>query len=217
MFAKGNGEHMRRRARSVSLCVGLLTACLSLAALTAAPAGASPVSTAHAAAAGLPASGLTSWIQLSNRYSGRCIDDPGQSSTAGQPLQQYHCNLSAAQQWEFWTDAKGYTVIYNNQNGLCITDNGGWIGDGVPVIQDYCDSAADEWQLTPVPGLNYTYYLSSPLNQWRVLSVPNWGVNDGDPLQVLGCACGANQQWIVSNILDLRGSVKKTPFRPPAS
>lgn len=208
---------MRRPARSVSLCLGLLTACLSLAAVNAAPAGASPVTPAHAAAAGLPASGLSSWVEISNRYSGRCIDDPGQSSTPGQPLQQYDCNHSAAQQWEIWTDAKGYSVIYNNQNGLCITDNGGWIGNGVPVVQDYCDSAADEWQLTPVPGLGSTNYLSSPVNQWRVLSVPNWGVNNGDPLQVLSCGCGAYQQWIFTYVIDLRGSIKKTPFRPPAN
>jgi hypothetical protein len=209
---------MRRPARSVSLCVGLLTACLSVAALTAAPAGASPVTTAHATAAGLRASASTSWVQLQNRYSGHCIDDPGQSGTSGQPLQQYDCNLTAAQQWETATDGHGYTIIYNNQNGLCIADEGGWIGNGVSVIQANCDgSAAEEWQLTPVPGLGSTYYLSSPVNQWRVLSVPNWGVNNGDPLQVLSCACGAYQQWIFTYVIDLRGSIKKTSFRLPAS
>jgi Ricin-type beta-trefoil lectin domain len=209
---------MRRPARSVSLCLGLLTACLSVAALTAAPAGASPVTTAHAAAQHARASASNSWIQLSNRYSGRCIDDPGQSWTAGQPLQQYDCNLTAAQQWETTTDSNGYTIIYNNQNGLCIADEGGWIGNGVPVIQTYCDgSAAEEWNLTPVPGLSSTYYLSSPVNQWRVLSVPNWGVNNRDPLQVLSCACGAYQQWILTYFIDLRGSIRKSATRPPAS
>ncbi len=209
---------MSRPARSVSTFLGLLTACLCVTAFIAAPAGASPVTTSRAAAGSLRASGSSSWIQLSNRYSGRCIDDPYQSWSAGQPLQQYSCNLTAAQQWETTTDANGYTIIYNNQNGLCIADEGGWIGDGVPVIQTYCDgSAAEEWQFTPVPGLGSTYYLSSPVNQWRVLSVPNWGTDNGDPLQVLGCGCGAYQQWVLEYVVNFGSGVKKTFAQPPAS
>lgn len=185
--------------------LGVLTACLSVAAFIAAPASASPVTTARSAAASPLVRGRDSWIQLANRYSARCIDDPNQSRRAGQPLQQYSCNLSAAQQWETATDANGYTVIYNNHNGLCIADKGGWIGDGVPVIQTYCDgSAAEEWQFTPVPGLGSTYYLSSPLNQWRVLSVPHWGTDNGDPLQLLSCGCGAYQQWVIEYVANYR-------------
>lgn len=209
---------MRRPARSVSLRLGLLAACLSVAAMTAAPAGASPVTTAHATAKGAPASGTTSWVQISNRYSSHCIDDPGQSTTPGQPLQQYDCNLTPAQQWEFRTDSNGYTVIWNPQNGLCIADEGGWIGNGVPVVQTYCDgSAAEEWDFAQIGGLTSTYYLFNRANQMRPLSVPNWGVNNGDPLQLLNCGCGAYQQWIVTYVIDLRGSIRKTAARSSAS
>src|SRR5258708_1274446 len=164
---------MRRPARS-GLWLALLTACLSVAALTTAPASASPVTTAHATAPGLRASvpDSNSWIQLSNRYSARCIDDPGQSWTVGQQMQQYDCTLTAAQQWEPLKEANGNYRIQNNHNPLCLADEGSWIGEGVPVIQPPCDgSTAVEWDLTPISGLGGTYYLSSPANQGRVLSV----------------------------------------------
>ncbi len=44
----------------------------------------------------------------------------------------------------------------------------------------------------------------------------NWGVDNGDPLQVLGCGCGAYQQWVFTYVINFRGSIKKPSFRPPA-
>jgi hypothetical protein len=209
---------MRRPARSVSLCLGLLAACLSVAAMTAAPAGAGPVTTARATAQGPRAIINGAWIQIKNRYTYKCIDDPGQSWTPGQQLQTWDCNMSPAQQWEFRTDSNGYLNIYNNQNGLCITDEGGMIGNGVPVVQTYCDgSASQEWKLSylyaiPEGGL---WYLQSQANELRNLGVPNFGAGIyGNWLYALPCGCGADQQWFITIVFDNGGSIRQTDWLP---
>ncbi len=187
---------MRRPMRLAGLVLALLTTFLSVAVIPAASADASPAATAA------PMGKYTVVLTLMNRYSGKCIDDPGQSTTPGLPLQQYDCNGTVAQQWAVRHESDGYYIFTNIQNGECLTDEGGWTGEGVPLVQAYCDgSTSQEWDFMPVSGLSQTYYLASVANGWRDVSVPNWGTSNGDPLQLLSCGCGAYQQWIASSFL----------------
>jgi len=197
---------MPKPVRSVSLGLGLLIACLSVAAIPAAPAGASPVTTAR-----MTLSGPSFWVEFVNRYSNRCLDDPSQSTTPGQTLQQWECNLTPAQQWEWSFDSNGYATIWNAQNGLCVADEGGWIGEGVPVVQAVCDGTpAQKWALATVGSLTGTYYLLNLANDNRTVGVPGWGVANGDQLAALTCTCGAYQQWIVNYVYNLTSHARIT-------
>jgi len=184
----------------------LIAIVMSLTALPTAMASAGPVAgirpgtaawtMAHgAAAAGRSRTYLS--YELENRYSSRCVDDPGQSTQPTQQLQQYRCNGTVAQIWTEGVDANGYIFFQNIQNGLCIADIWGAQGNGVPAEQYFCDGdPSEEWNLEPI-GIAGDWYLVNRANSGRCLGVtPNWGVHDGDPLAVLNCDWGADQQWI---------------------
>jgi Ricin-type beta-trefoil lectin domain-like len=94
------------------LATGLLVLVAGLAAM--------PVGQASAATAGTGTVRLhalpffpNNWIgtEIVNRYSNRCIDDPGSSTSPGAYLQQWECNGTGAQQWAYGTDSLGNTYI----------------------------------------------------------------------------------------------------------
>ncbi len=98
----------------------------------------------------------------------------------GKDLQQYDCNQTADQQWEVVrTGFLAHTVIYNNKNGLCMADKGGWIGNGMPVDQEPCNGSISEiWipQLDPKLNVCYLFNLKNVNEQdgMRALAVNNY-------------------------------------------
>ncbi len=86
-------------------------------------------------------------FNLVNRRSGKAIDVPGSSTTAGTALIQYTLHNSPNQQWKFAPAATGYTIT-NVNSGMVADVNGGNTADGTAIIQWPANTGTNqEWTL----------------------------------------------------------------------
>ncbi|MFI6936851.1 glycosyl hydrolase family 95 catalytic domain-containing protein [Streptomyces sp. NPDC050287] len=86
-------------------------------------------------------------FNLVNRRSGKAIDVPGSSTTAGTALIQYTLRNSPNQQWKFAPAATGYTIT-NVNSGLVTDVKGGNTADGTAIIQWPANTSTNqEWTL----------------------------------------------------------------------
>src|SRR5687767_6898053 len=58
----------------------------------------------------------TAWYTIRNRASAKCVDARGAASANGTAVQQYTCNSTLAQQWQFQPTSGGYYRINNRNN-----------------------------------------------------------------------------------------------------
>jgi alpha-L-fucosidase 2 len=89
--------------------------------------------------------------------SGKALDDPGASTTAGTQLITWSLHGGANQQWTFTRQPDGSYAIVNVASGLNIDVNGGSSNPGAKVIQWSSTGASNQrWIVTPVSGGQYT-------------------------------------------------------------
>lgn len=124
---------------------------------------------------------------IRSALAGKCLDDNGNSSANGTPVQIWDCNRTTAQQWS--VEADGTIQI----NGKCMdaADNGTGTGDGTLIqLWDCSGRGNQQWQVTggeiknPQSGL--------------CLDDPYFDSTNGTQLQLWDCNGGANQQWTPS-------------------
>jgi hypothetical protein len=192
------GSVTRRRLLAVG-GAGLLTA------------GLIAVVGASSASAATPPTGT--WFTVVSGNSGKCLDAAAASSANGTAVQQYACNSSAAQQWEFQPAADaGYFVIVNNiapqpaidVNGpstaagalIHLWSNGGW--------------SSQEWQ--PVQESSGAYHFVSHYSG-LCLDVPSASTADGVQLQQYACNGTGAQSWSL-NAVGGGGSTTTPPTNP---
>src|ERR1700690_3633796 len=112
-----------------------------------------------------------------------CMDDAGDSSAAGSPVQFSTCDNAAEQNWTVQPDG---TI---RVNGLCLDTAGGQAAAGGLIVVNPCDGASTQvW--TPAPG-------DALVNQASELCLadPGESVTDGTQLQILPCDGGMEQSW----------------------
>jgi len=125
--------------------------------------------------------------------SGYCMDNTGDSSSDGNPIQIWQCNGDAAQNWEFIPDSNGITGDYmlENSNGKCLDDPADSTTDGTKVQLWTClGDASQEWTQTAVGS--YIEYVNS-----NGLCLDDTGDShtDGTRVQVWSCLGDTAQQW----------------------
>ena len=124
---------------------------------------------------------------------GSALDDAAASTAAGNPIQIYTQNGTAAQQWTLSTTNVNpvgfYTLAVLGSN--CATASSA--NDGSPVQLQPCNgSAAQAWQAVPTTG---GYIFQSALNAAKCLDVRYSATQDGTPVQVWGCDNTSAQVW----------------------
>lgn len=72
---------------------------------------------------------------LINRRSGKALDVPGSSTTAGTQLVQWTTNGGANQQWRLATAGAGINTLINANSGQLVDVQGSATADGTPIIQ----------------------------------------------------------------------------------
>ncbi|MBY8881981.1 RICIN domain-containing protein [Actinacidiphila acidipaludis] len=89
--------------------------------------------------------------------SGKALDDPGHSTTAGTQLITWGPNGGPNQTWTFTQQADGSYQLTNGESGLCADVDGGSTGAGAAVIQWTCTGGANQrWKASPRPDGTYT-------------------------------------------------------------
>lgn len=125
--------------------------------------------------------------------SGYCLDNTGNSSSNGNPIQIWQCNGDAAQKWEFIPDSNGIAGDYmlENGNGMCLDDPNDSTTDGTKVQLWTClGNANQEWRQTAVGS--YVEYVNS---NGICLDDTGNSHSDGTQVQVWSCKGDTAQQW----------------------
>ncbi|MFJ6567881.1 RICIN domain-containing protein [Streptomyces sp. NPDC091292] len=174
----------RRRGAALAavgaLCVSLLSA------VTAAPAA----QAATSAAAALP----TGWATVAAKHSGKCVDAAAAGTADGTAVQQYACNASTAQQWQFVATSGGYVRV-NNRNDTAkawdVTDVS--TADAAP-IQLWTYSGGNNQQWLPVEEAGGTFHFVNR-GSGKCLDVPGASTADGARMQQYTCNGSAAQSF----------------------
>ncbi|MER7581176.1 arabinofuranosidase catalytic domain-containing protein [Kitasatospora sp. NPDC097691] len=119
--------------------------------------------------------------------SGKCLDVPNASATAGTQAQIYTCWGGANQTWTRTAD--GQLTVNVSGSTLCLDAYGGATADGTKVVTWPCNGGANQqWRfnadgtVTGVPS-------------GRCLDVAGAAVADSTPVQLWSCWGGDNQKW----------------------
>ncbi|MFD3457593.1 RICIN domain-containing protein [Streptomyces sp. NPDC058691] len=166
--APGRG---RTRRRVIPLALGALFA-----------SGLSAVVLAPQAQAAVP----TGWVTVAAKHSGKCVDAAAAATANGTAVQQYACNGTTAQQWQFQATSDGYVRV-NNRNDATkswdVTDVS--TADGAPVqLWSYSSGANQQW--LPVEEAGGTYHFVNR-NSGKCLDVPSASTADAARIQQYTC------------------------------
>jgi hypothetical protein len=127
----------------------------------------------------------------------QCVDDAGNATTAGSPVELVNCANDNEQNWTIDPDQ---TIEIN---GLCLDTSGDPTASGTPVDLNTCDGAtSQQWQ----QGAGDTV-----LNQAAGLCLddPGNSTSNGTQLDVATCSGAAGQSWPLP--------VAQAPPAPPAT
>jgi hypothetical protein len=81
--------------------------------------------------------------------SGKALDDPNHSKSAGTQMITWTPNGGSNQNWVFTQQADGSYQLVNGLSNLCLDDNGGFTTPGTSVIQWTCTSGTNQhWTVT---------------------------------------------------------------------
>ncbi|BCJ52966.1 hypothetical protein Asp14428_44410 [Actinoplanes sp. NBRC 14428] len=126
------------------------------------------------------------WYTLTNRNSGKCVDARAAGTTSGTPIQQYACNTSNAQQYQFATVTGSYVRVNNRGNSAQALDvTNVSAADNAP-IQTWAYSGGTNQQWQPVAEGDGYYHLVNR-NSGKCLDVP--AASTADSVQLVQYAC----------------------------
>lgn len=136
----------------------------------------------------------TTWYTMANKGNGKCVDARAAGTANGTVIQQYSCNGSQAQQFQFQPTSDGFTRV-NNRNdaskaidvtGVSSADNAGL------QLWTYSGGNNQQWQAVPEGG-GYFHFISRLSN--KCLTVPNASTADSTQLVQQTCNNSATQSF----------------------
>jgi hypothetical protein len=158
---------------------------------TAATATATRTPTATATSGGLS---TTTWYAVVGRNSGKCVDAAAAGTANGTAVQQYACNGSTAQQWQFKTTSGGYyQVVTRNATTQAWDVSGVSAADGA-LIQLWAYGGGNNQQWLPVSEAGGSYHFVNR-HSGKCLDVPAASTADGVRLQQYTCNGTAAQSF----------------------
>jgi hypothetical protein len=153
--------------------------------------------TATATARPTPTSGgisTTAWYSFPNKTSAKCIDARGSATANGTAVQQYTCNNSNAQQFQFQATDSGYYRLNNRNNAAQVWDvSGVSTADGALInLWAYGGGANQQW-LPVSEGSGYYHFTAR--HSGKCIDVPNASAADSVQLQQWTCNGTGAQSW----------------------
>ncbi|MGP9022533.1 RICIN domain-containing protein [Streptomyces sp. BR1] len=149
----------------------------------------------RAGAAALP----TGLVTVSARHSGKCVDAASAGTANGTAVQQYGCNGTAAQQWQFRATGDGYVQVDNRNDATKVWDvTDVSTADSAPV-QLWAYGGGDNQQWQPVREASGAYHFVNR-HSGKCLDVPGASTADGARIQQYTCNGSAAQSFDVSPV-----------------
>ncbi len=163
----------RRRTAALALAAAVVTvAATCLALLSATPAGAAVVP--------------NTWYTVVNTNSGKCVDARAAATANGTAVQQFTCNGTTAQEWQFQTTSGGDFRVNNFNNVAQVWDvTNVSTADSAPIqLWAYGGGANQQWLPTQQANGSFTF---TSLNSGKCLDVPGASTSDSVQLQQFTC------------------------------
>jgi hypothetical protein len=118
---------------------------------------------------------------------GRCLDVPGQTTTAGTQLQIWDCHGGSNQQWTH--TASNQLTVYSGGSQRCLDAEGGATANGTAAIIWTCHGGTNQqWRRNP----NGTI---TSVQSGLCLDVEGAATTNGTQVLLWTCNGGTNQQW----------------------
>ncbi|GAB1821026.1 ThuA domain-containing protein [Herbidospora sp. RD11066] len=128
----------------------------------------------------------TTWYSVINENSAKCVDARAAGTVSGTAIQQYTCNASNAQQYQFVPTSGGYVRINNRGNAAQALDvTNVSVADNAP-IQTWTYGGGNNQQWLPVSeGDGYYHFVNR--NSGKCLDVP--AASLANSVQLVQYAC----------------------------
>jgi hypothetical protein len=128
----------------------------------------------------------TVWYPVVNKISGKCVDARAAGTVSGTAIQQYTCNGSNAQQYQFVPTSGGYVRVNNRGNSAQAWDVTNVSTADNAAIQTWSYSGGTNQQWQPVAeGGGYYHFVNR--NSGKCLDTPAASTADG--VQLVQYAC----------------------------
>jgi len=134
------------------------------------------------------------WYTIVNANSGKCVDAAAAGTANGTAVQQFTCNGTTAQQWQFQTTSNGNFRV-NNFNAVSQV----WDVTGVSTadsakiqLWSYGGGNNQQWAANQQAGGSFTF---TSLNSGKCLDVAGASTADGVQLQQFTCNGTAAQSY----------------------
>lgn len=139
----------------------------------------------------------TAWYAVTNRATGKCVDARSAASANGTVVQQYTCNGTNAQRFQFQPTTGGYGRVNSQLNATQVLDvTNVSTAENAPVqLWSYGGGLNQQWQWVTEGG---GYYHFVNRNSAKCLTVPGSSTVDSVQLVQAGCTGGANQSFRVA-------------------
>jgi len=132
------------------------------------------------------------WYTVVNVGSGKCVDARSAATANGTAVQQYSCNSSTAQEWEFQATSNGYYQVDNNNLASQAWDVTNVSTADSATIQLWAYGGGNNQQWQPVANSDGSYHFVN-LNSGKCLDTPSASTADSVQLDQYTCN-GTNAQ-----------------------
>ncbi|WP_329482470.1 RICIN domain-containing protein [Kribbella sp. NBC_01484] len=136
----------------------------------------------------------TAWYTIANKANGKCIDARAAATANGTVIQQYSCNSTQAQQFQFQPTSGGFTRVNNRNDATKVIDVTGVSAADNAGLQlwTYSNGNNQQWQAVS-EGSGYFHFVSRLST--KCLTVPNGSTADSTQLVQLTCNGTAAQSF----------------------
>jgi Ricin-type beta-trefoil lectin domain len=151
----------------------------------------------------------TAWTTVVNKTSGKCVDARAASAANGTAVQQYACNGTVAQQWQFQATSNGNVRVNSQVNAAASWDvTNVSTADSAPIqLWSYSGGANQQW-LPVSEGSGWYHFVN--VNSGKCLDVP--AASTADSVQLAQYACNGTGAQSFS-----LGTTTTPPTTPPSS
>ncbi len=139
------------------------------------------------------------WYTVAAVNSGKCVDARAAGTANGTVVQQYSCNQTASQEWQFQSTGDGYFRVNARGNTAATWDVTGvsTADGGLVQLWSYSNGANQQWQA--VDEGNGRYHFVSR-NSGKCLDVPGASAADSVQLQQYTCNGTTAQSFILNPV-----------------
>jgi len=136
----------------------------------------------------------STWYSIANKGNGKCVDARSAGTANGTVIQQYSCNGTQAQQFQFQPTSNGFTRV-NNRNdatkSIDVTNVSSADNAGLQ-LWTYGGGANQQWKAVP-EGDGHFHFVSRLSN--KCLTVPDASTADSTQLVQLTCDGNSAQSF----------------------